>query len=67
MKIDIVFANPLQVKIADLMWNADSFDEVQRITSDYGKDGRIVYEMMMAEIFDGEDGTDLAQDVLSKF
>jgi len=63
----IQFTNQVQVKIADLMWNADSFDEVQRIASDYGKDGRIVYEMMMAEIFDGVDNTDLARSVLSKF
>lgn len=63
----ITFATPEQVKIADLMWKADSFNEVLSIMSDYGKDGKVVYEMMMAEIFDGEDDTDIALDVLSKF
>ena len=63
----ITFATPEQVKIADLMWKADSFDEVLSIMSDYGKDGRIVYEMMMAEIFDSVDDTDVALEVLSKF
>lgn len=63
----ITFATPEQVKIADLMWKADSFDEVLSIMSDYGKDGKIVYEMMMAEIFDSVDDTDVALEVLSKF
>lgn len=63
----ITFATPEQVKIADLMWKADSYTEVLSIMSDYGKDGKIVYEMMMAEIFDGEDDTDVALEVLSKF
>ena len=63
----ITFATTEQAKIADLMWNAHSFYEVQCIASDYGNNGRIVYEMMMAEIFDGENDTALALDVLSKF
>ena len=54
-----------QVKIADLLWAADSQAEVDRIVRVFGHDGRIVYEMLLAAHFDSVDDVSDAKAVLA--
>lgn len=65
MKLEL--ANSLQVEIADLMWQAQSLKDTQLIIDQYGVDGIIVREMMMAAICDEDDDVDLAKSILDKF
>ena len=62
--MELKLQNAEQHKIADLLWTAKTEEEVNSIVRKYGRDGRIVYEMMIAATFDNVQFTDLAQDVL---
>lgn len=61
--MQIKFNNPLQVHIADLLWEADS-NNIDKILSIYGKDAHVVYHMLLAESFDLFNDTDIAFEVL---
>lgn len=65
--MQLKLANAEQFRIADLLWAADSMDEVQKIVNEYGHDGQVVYELMTAAVFDDVESTDEAQNVLGKF
>lgn len=64
--MEIQFKTKLQKHIADLLWEADDMDKVESIIKVYGRDGRVVYDMIMAEYIDQENETDLAMDALKK-
>lgn len=61
--MQIQLQNSLQHKIADMLWTAKS-EDVKVILATYGKDAQIVYNLMLAEIFDDIDDTELARNVL---
>lgn len=56
-----------QMKIADLLWAADSMDEVTDILRMFGAPAMVVYELMTAAAFDEVTDTELAKSVLDKF
>jgi hypothetical protein len=64
VKMELVLANDLQHKIADLLWVADSQQEVDRILKYFGHDARVVYELMTAAAFDNPDHCDQAEQVI---
>lgn len=56
--------NAAQSKIADLLWAAQTKQEVEVIMRVFGIDARIVYEMMLAATYDQVEETQLAERVL---
>ena len=62
--MDLKLQNEIQLKIADLLWTATDMEKVNYILKVFGKDAEIVYNMMVAEVYDKETDTDLAQEVL---
>jgi len=62
--MELQLANPVQHKIADLLWAAESHAEVDKIIRVFGHDARVVYNMMVAATFDQEMGTDVAEKIL---
>lgn len=56
--------NAKQHHIADLMWAAKTDEDVNTLLQTYGRDARIVYELMIAATFDEVKDTDIAEDVL---
>lgn len=56
-----------QMKIADLLWAADSMEEVTDILRMFGAPAMVVYELMTAAAFDEVTDTELAKSVLDKF
>ena len=65
--MELKLQNAAQHKIADMLWNAQSMNEVAQILRVFGHDARVVYELMTAATFDDVDNTDLASQVLDKF
>jgi hypothetical protein len=53
-----------QHKIADLLWVAQTEEEVNVILKVFGHEARVVYELMMAASFDQVEETHLAERVL---
>lgn len=64
--MEIQFANQTQAKIADLMWEAESFEEVDNIIKVFGHDAVVVYHMIAAHSFDEVDDVAVAKDILEK-
>ncbi len=62
--MELQLANPVQHKIADLLWAAESHAEVDKIIRVFGHDARVVYNMMVAATFDQEMSTDVAEKIL---
>lgn len=62
--MDLKLQNEIQLKIADLLWTATDMEKVNYILKVFGKDAEIVYNMMVAEVYDKETDTDLAQEAL---
>lgn len=62
--MDLKLQNEVQLKIADLLWTATDMEKVNYILKVFGKDAEIVYNMMVAEVYDKETDTDLAQEAL---
>lgn len=56
--------NAKQHHIADLMWAAKTDEDVNTLLQTYGRDARIVYELMIAATFDEVKDTDIAEDIL---
>ena len=65
--MELKLQNPAQHKIADLLWAAESMNEVEQILRVFGHDARVVYELMTAATFDDCEDTALATEVLDKF
>ena len=64
--MEIKFQSKTQSKIADLMWNAKDMNEVNKLLTIFGKDGYIVYNMILAHTFDEVMDTDIASNTLKK-
>lgn len=62
--MELKLQNSAQVKIADLLWTAQSQDEVNSILRVFGHDARVVYELMIAASFDEVTDTTQAQNIL---
>lgn len=65
--MELKLQNSAQHKIADLMWAAQSMDEVNAILRVFGHDARVVFEMMTAAVYDEVEDTGRAEDLLQKF
>ena len=64
--MEIKFDNQLQTHIADLIWEAESENQVSEILAIYGKDAQVVLDMILAETFDQVLDTDMAMEQLNK-
>jgi hypothetical protein len=64
--MELQLQNKHQVKIADLLWEAQDEASVNLILKTFGHDARVVYDMMIASTMDEVDDTDLAKHVLNK-
>lgn len=62
--MEIQFKTQRQKMIADLLWEAPTFKDVNAIVAASGIDGIIVRDMMIAETYDGFMETNLAERVL---
>lgn len=62
--MELILENALQHQIADLLWVADSEEAANAIVAQFGRDGVIVREMMIAAAMDEIMDTDLVQEVL---
>lgn len=64
--MEIQFQNEQQVKIADLLWQAEDQDSVELILKTFGKDGRVVHQLMIAAAMDQITDTDIAKQALDQ-
>ena len=62
--MELILDTPQQHAIADLLWSAQTEDEVAEIVGTYGHVAIVVRELMIAAAMDEVTDTDLAQDVL---
>ena len=62
--MELKLQNKTQVAIADLLWVAQTQEEVAVILKVFGHDARVVYDMMLAASFDEVEETHLAERVL---
>jgi hypothetical protein len=62
--MELQLANPIQHKIADLLWAAETNAEVDKIIRVFGHDARVVYNMMLAATYDQDQSTDVAQQLI---
>lgn len=65
--MELQLQNPAQVKIADLLWVAESQKEVDAILRVFGHDAQVVYNMMMAATYDQYTDTPDADRVIQQF
>ena len=68
--MELKLKNATQVAIADLLWVAQSQEEVAVILKVFGREAEVVYNLMLAETFDQVQETHLAEralvDIMSK-
>ena len=64
--MELQLQNAAQHKIADLLWVAQSQQEVNAILRVFGHDARVVYEMMIAATFDEVEHTQDAERVIQR-
>jgi hypothetical protein len=64
--MELQLQNKHQVKIADLLWEAQDEASVNLILKTFGHDARVVYNMMIASSMDQVTDTNLAKHVLNK-
>lgn len=62
--MDLILKTPAQAAIADLLWVAQTQEEVAVILKVFGHDARVVYDLMLAASFDEVKETHLAERVL---
>ncbi len=62
--MELRLQNPAQHKIADLLWVAQSQQEVDSILRVFGHDAYVVYHMMLAATFDEVEHTQDADRVI---
>ncbi len=65
--MELKLQSKIQCKIADLLWEAKSLEEVDKIIRVFGHDARVVYNMMIAATFDQVDDTPDADRVIDRF
>jgi len=65
--MELKLQNPAQVKIADMLWVAETQEEVNVILKVFGHDARVVYELMTAATFDQIEDTPDADRVIDRF
>lgn len=65
--MDIMFENKRQCAIADLLWAANTEQEVQAVIRVFGREAEVVYNMMVAAAFDEVNDVTQAQELLEKF
>ena len=65
--MELKLQNAAQVKIADLLWVAETQEEVNVILKVFGHDARVVYELMTAATFDQIEDTPDADRVIDRF
>lgn len=64
--MQIQFDSQLHCRIADLFWTAPDEDSVQLILNSFGTDAEIVYNMIIAEVYDSETRTELAEELINR-
>jgi len=64
--MELQLQNAAQHKIADLLWVAETQQEVNMILRVFGHDARVVYELMTAATFDQVDDTPDAERVIQR-
>jgi len=62
--MELILQTPQQHAIADLLWAAQTEDEVAEIVGTYGRVAVVVREMMIAAAMDEVNDTDIAADIL---
>lgn len=62
--MELILQTPQQHAIADLLWAAQSIEDMQAIVRANGRDAVVVRDMMLAAFMDEVNDTDLAQEVL---
>ena len=62
--MELKLQNAAQHKIADLLWVAQTQEEVNSILRVFGHDARVVYNMMLAATFDEVEDTHIAERVI---
>lgn len=62
--MELILSNSNQHRIADLLWAAQSMEDMQAIVRANGRDAVVVRDMMLAAFMDEVNDTDLAQEVL---
>jgi len=65
--MELPLQNLDQHRIADLLWVAESYEEVNRILRQFGHDAHVVYNMMIAAAFDPVEDTGAADKVIQQF
>jgi len=65
--MELKLQNSTQVAIADLLWVAQSEEEVAVILKVFGHEARVVYELMLAATFDQIEDTPDADRVIDRF
>lgn len=63
--MELILSNPNQHRIADLLWAAQSMEDMQAIVRANGRDAVVVRDMMLAAFMDEVKETDLARNVLN--
>lgn len=64
--MELQLQNKAQHKIADLLWVAQSQQEVNSILRVFGHDAHVVYNMMVAATFDEVEHTQDAERVIQR-
>lgn len=64
--MEIQFKTVRQSQIADLMWEAQTNDEVNKLIDQFGHDALVVYHMMVAATYDQVTDTDQAQEFIAR-
>lgn len=64
--MELQLQNAAQVKIADLLWVAQSQQEVNSILRVFGHDAHVVYNMMLAATYDQVEDTRDADRVIQR-
>lgn len=65
-QISLKLETPYQCKLADLLWAAQTQEEVNYVLEKFGYEARVVYELMVAAAVDEVGDTKLAQQALKK-
>ena len=65
--MELKLQNPDQIKIADLLWVAETQEEVNVILKVFGHDARVVYELMTAATYDQVEDTPDADRVIQRY
>jgi hypothetical protein len=65
--MEIMGLSAYQKRIADLLWDLETQEQVDYVLQRMGRDAEVVYQMMIAAYQDGNMDTDMAYDVLERY